>query len=109
MAKISKQYGKSAINTIRASRVDYFSQHDVNTWTDHLGSLGAEGEDSVFVNLAAVSGPIKGYDNAMMDVNYKAVLAASLAAEKLKFGHFIQSSTQAVKAERSGQVILKFI
>jgi hypothetical protein len=66
--------------------------------------LGAEGEHSVFVNLAATAGPVLGKPDAMMDVNYKAPAAAARACEKLGFGHWVQSSTQATNAERSGQV-----
>ena len=40
----------------------------------------------------------------MMAVNYRAPLAAARACEALGFGHWVQSSTQAVKAERAGQV-----
>mmetsp|Transcript_13649 Transcript_13649/g.20451 ORF Transcript_13649/g.20451 Transcript_13649/m.20451 type:complete len:259 (-) Transcript_13649:170-946(-) len=39
-----------------------------------------------------------------MDVNYRAPLAACKACEELEFGHWIQSSTQAINAERAGQV-----
>lgn len=67
-------------------------------------STGAEGENAVFVNLAAVAGPIPGIPDAMMDVNYRAPLAAARACEALGFGHWVQSSTQATNAERSGQV-----
>ncbi|RYG69278.1 hypothetical protein EON64_03105 [archaeon] len=56
------------------------------------------------MNLAAVAGPVEGVPDAMMDVNYKAPAAASRAAEKLGFGHWVQSSTQATNAERAGQV-----
>ena len=41
----------------------------------------------------------------MMDVNYKAPVAAAQAATELKFGHWVQSSTQATRAERAGQVM----
>ena len=41
--------------------------------------------------------------DAMMAVNYRAPIAAARACEALGFGHWIQSSTQAVKAERAGQ------
>lgn len=58
----------------------------------------------MFINLAAVAGPVVGKHDAMMDVNYKAPVAAASACEELEFGHWIQSSTQAVNAERSGQV-----
>ena len=40
----------------------------------------------------------------MMDVNYRAPVAAAKACEQLGFGHWIQSSTQATNAERAGQV-----
>ena len=72
-------------------------------WRDHLGSLGLGGENSVFVNLAALAGPVVGKPSAMMDVNYKAPVAAAQACSQLGFGHWIQSSTQAVHAERAGQ------
>jgi hypothetical protein len=57
MQKLAKQYGPSVMSTVRASRVDYYTQHDVDVWVDSLGSLGLEGENVVFVNLAAVAGP----------------------------------------------------
>lgn len=40
----------------------------------------------------------------MMDVNYNAPVAAASACERLGFGHWVQSSTQATNAERAGQV-----
>ena len=46
-----------------------------------------------------------GIKDAMMDVNYKAPVAAAQAATELKFGHWVQSSTQATRAERAGQVM----
>eukprot|EP01034_Spumella_vulgaris_P034970 gene34970-43122_t len=69
-----------------------------------MGSLGLEGPNSVFVNLAAVAGPVVGKPDAMMDVNYKAAIAAARACQHLGFGHWVQSSTQATNAERAGQV-----
>lgn len=42
MERLYRKYGSSMMKTVRASRVDYYTQHDVNTWTDHLGSLGNE-------------------------------------------------------------------
>lgn len=66
--------------------------------------LGVEGEQAVFVNLAAVAGPVEGIPDAMMDVNYRAPMAAAKACERLGFSHWIQSSTQATNAERAGQV-----
>ena len=88
-----------------ASRVDYYTQHDPTVWKDNFLSLGLEGEECVFVNLAAVAGPVAGIKDAMMDVNYKAPVAAAQAASELKFGHWVQSSTQATRAERAGQVM----
>lgn len=63
-----------------------------------------EGDQAVFVNLAAVAGPVDGLPDAMMDVNYRAPLSAAKACEILGFSHWIQSSTQATNAERAGQV-----
>jgi len=103
MARLTHQYGEKMIS-VRASRVDYFVQHEVDDWINHLGSLGLEGSDSVFVNLAAVAGPREGFRDAMFDVNYKALKAAAEACRALNFGHFIQSSTQATVTERAGQV-----
>lgn len=40
MKRLQKKYGEDKMKTIRASRVDYFQQHEVDTWRDHLGSLG---------------------------------------------------------------------
>ena len=71
MGKLAKKYGEIAMKTVRASRVDYYSQHDASVWKDNFLSLGLEGEDCVFINLAALAGPIAGIKDAMMDVNYK--------------------------------------
>ncbi|KAJ1421129.1 hypothetical protein B484DRAFT_332847, partial [Ochromonadaceae sp. CCMP2298] len=65
---------------------------------------GLVGPKAVFVNLAAVAGPVVGMHDAMMDINYKAPMAAAQACEQLGFGHWVQSSTQATNAERAGQV-----
>lgn len=40
MGRLTKKYGLDTMRTIRASRVDYYSQHSIDTWRDHLGSLG---------------------------------------------------------------------
>jgi hypothetical protein len=56
---------------VRASRVDYYHQHQIDVWHDQLGSLGLGGEHAVFVNLAAIAGPVTGRPDAMMHVNYK--------------------------------------
>lgn len=40
MKRLHSKYGEQKMKTIRASRVDYFSQHDSETWRDQLGSLG---------------------------------------------------------------------
>jgi hypothetical protein len=106
MERLSLKYNPSLMRTIRASRVDYYTQHDERMWQDQLLSLGLEGEDCVFVNLAAVAGPVLGINDAMMHVNYRAPVAAARACETLQFGHWIQSSTQATTAERAGQVHL---
>lgn len=84
--------------------MDYYHQHQIDVWHDQLGSLGLGGSDAVFVNLAGVAGPVDGLKDAMMHVNYKAPIAAATACEALGFGHWVQSSTQATKAERAGQV-----
>jgi len=104
MSKLTDQYGAERMVSVRASRVDYYRQHNVDLWHDQLGSLGLGGNNSVYVNLAGVAGPIPGRPEAMMAVNYKAPIAAARACQELRFGHFIQSSTQATKAERGGQV-----
>lgn len=103
MERMSKEYGSSTMATVRASRVDYYTQHDVETWIDNLGALGLEGNNCVFVNLAAVAGP-DGTKHGLSVVNYNAPLAAAKACEYLGFGHWIQSSTQATNAERASQV-----
>ena len=95
MANLSTQYSREAMSDIRASRVDYYVQHDSDDWVNHMGSLGLQGESSVFINLAAVAGPVSGFKDAMYDVNYKACKAAAEACAALKFAHFIQASTQA--------------
>lgn len=104
MSRLTAKYGLERLKSVRASRVDYYYQHDADTWQDQLGSLGMSGENSVFVNLAGLAGPVTGRPDAMMCVNYKAPVAAARACQNLGFGHFIQSSTQATKAERAGQV-----
>ena len=103
MDKLTKEYGPSMMSTVRASRVDYYTQHDVETWIDNLGSLKLEGDNCVFVNLAAVAGP-DGTEHGLSFVNYQAPLAAAKACEYLGFGHWVQSSTQATHAERASQV-----
>jgi hypothetical protein len=40
MERLYKKYGPNKMKTVRASRVDYYKQHDVDTWIDQLGSLG---------------------------------------------------------------------
>jgi len=67
---------------------------------------GLKGEKATFVNLAAIAGPVGGKLESMMDVNYKAPVAAAKACQQLGFGHWVQSSTQATNSERAGQVIL---
>ncbi len=103
MEKLLREHGTVCMSTVRASRVDYYTQHDAETWIDHLGSLGLEGENCVFVNLAAVAGPDQGR-NGLALVNYQAPIAAAKACEYLRFGHWIQSSSQATNAERAAQV-----
>ena len=89
MRRLKRRYGRETMATIRASRVDYYTQHSAATWRDQLGSLGLRGDDCVFVNLAGVAGPKDGRLDALMDVNYHAVVAASEAAEELGFGHWV--------------------
>jgi hypothetical protein len=106
MNNLSKKYGRERMRTLRASRVDYYSQHDVKTWRDHLGALLGSGPTNLgwsFVNLAGVAGPQK-RKGAMHSVNYAACVAAAGACQELGVDHFIQSSTQATNAERAGQV-----
>lgn len=104
MSRLISKHGYERMASVRATRVDYYFQHDLDSWRDQLGSLGMGGPDAVFVNLAALAGPRADRPDAMMAVNYRAPLAAARACEALEFGHWIQSSTQAVKAERAGQV-----
>jgi nucleoside-diphosphate-sugar epimerase len=104
MHRLYQQHGATRMKSVRASRVDYYSQHSAKVWRDHMGSLGLEGPDCTFVNLAGISGPNTDKPSAMMDVNYSAAVAASEACQMLSFGHFIQSSSQATNAERAGQV-----
>ena len=104
MSRLIHQHGDKRMASVRATRVDYYFQHDLDSWRDQLGSLGMGGANAVFVNLAALAGPRADRPDAMMAVNYRAPLAAARACEALGFGHWIQSSTQAVKAERAGQV-----
>jgi len=104
MSRLIHTHGTRRMASVRATRVDYYFQHDLDSWRDQLGSLGMGGPNAVFVNLAALAGPRADRPDAMMAVNYRAPLAAARACEALGFGHWIQSSTQAVKAERAGQV-----
>ena len=45
--------------TVRATRVDYYFQHDLDSWRDQLGSLGMGGPDAVLINLAARSAGVR--------------------------------------------------
>ena len=69
MRRLYEQYGKSMMLNCAASRADYYTNHDVDTWVDHLGSLGLGGKNCVFVNMAGVAGPVVGVTDAMMDVS----------------------------------------
>jgi hypothetical protein len=40
MGRLYDKYGPDKMKTVRASRVDYYKQHDTETWIDHMGSLG---------------------------------------------------------------------
>lgn len=108
MERLHKQYGSEKMKTVRASRVDYYTQHDVETWINHLGSLGLEGNNCVFINLAAITHTEQASSDrskgGLGAVNYQAPLSAAKACKILGFGHWIQASTQAVIAERAGQV-----
>ena len=105
MKRLAKRYGEEKMRTLRASRVDYYTQHSRDVWIDHLGALGCgDGDENVFINLAAVAGPVQDKPDAMQSVNYSAAVAAAAAAKHLGFSHFIQSSTQATNTERAGQV-----
>lgn len=128
MKRLSQIYGRNKMQFIRASRVDFFTQHSVDMWQDNLASLGFVDSDGlVFCNLAAISGPLREKGDrmttsqnakynmekgqrgdtmdSMMNVNYHSVAGAAKACEKLGFEHFIQSSSQAVNVERAGQVL----
>ena len=39
MNRLSKHYGIKKISTIRASRVDYYTQHKISVWRNHLGLI----------------------------------------------------------------------
>jgi hypothetical protein len=104
MERLSTRLPADEMDLIRASRVDYFTQHELEHWVNQLGSLRCQGSNSVFVNTAGLAGPLPNNPNAMEAVNYLAPLAAAQAARHLEFGHFIQCSSQATMAERAGQV-----
>lgn len=54
------RYGRNKMQFIRASRVDFFTQHSPDMWKDNLASLGFVDSDGlVFCNLAAISGPLR--------------------------------------------------
>ena len=41
MERLTKRYkNTNKLAYVRASRVDYYTQHSVQEWIDHLGSLG---------------------------------------------------------------------
>lgn len=40
MERLYRKYGAQMMKSVRASRVDYYTQHCVEAWIDHLGSLG---------------------------------------------------------------------
>ena len=101
MNRLVSKYGYDYIKGVKASRIDYYTQHDTHTWIDQLGShIGINSSNAVFINLAAISGPVPGKQNAMMDVNYFAVRGLADACEKLQFSHIIHTSSQATNAER---------
>mmetsp|Transcript_53173 Transcript_53173/g.106640 ORF Transcript_53173/g.106640 Transcript_53173/m.106640 type:complete len:583 (+) Transcript_53173:170-1918(+) len=119
MEKLTSRFGSARMQSVRSSRVDYSTQHSVETWIDHLGSLGCAGANTVFVNIAGVAGPRheEGQDpwdwkqqtklesgHYEYKINYAAATAAASACQSLQVSHFIQSSTQATKTERAGQV-----
>jgi hypothetical protein len=104
MDRLSESLTTEEMKRVRASRIDYHTQHDQETWMNQLGALNVGGDESVFMNLAAVAGPIPNRPNAMFNVNYSAPLAAARASKRLEVSHFIQSSTQATASERAGQV-----
>jgi hypothetical protein len=82
MGKLASRYTYEQMRNIRASRVDYYTQHNVEKWHDHLGSLGLGGELCVYLNAAGAAGPVKGREDAMRDVNYIAPIAAAEACMK---------------------------
>ena len=55
MSRLYGRYGSKRMSTVRATRCDYYYQHDFDSWRDQLGSLGMGGPNAVFINLAAVS------------------------------------------------------
>lgn len=52
MSRLIHKHGYERMSSVRATRVDYYFQHDLDSWRDQLGSLGMGGPDAVFVNLA---------------------------------------------------------
>ena len=68
----SHRYGRNKMQFIRASRVDFFTQHSTDMWKDNLASLGFVDSDGlVFCNLAAISGPLRMKGDRMADVKSK--------------------------------------
>jgi hypothetical protein len=55
MNRLYNQYGKEMMKNCAASRADYFTHHDVDTWIDHLGSLGL-GKGIVFIIIITLAG-----------------------------------------------------
>jgi len=92
--------------TSLAAWVSSCKLNDFKAWTYTLRTFftGLKGEKATFINLAALAGPVGGKLESMMDVNYKAPVAAAKACQQLGFGHWVQSSTQATNSERAGQV-----
>ncbi len=52
MERLHKKYGIDRMRTVRASRVDYYTQHDVDTWIDQMGSLGKPFVVVLILNLS---------------------------------------------------------
>ena len=50
MSRLIAKHGHARMASVRATRVDYYFQHDLDSWRDQLGSLGMGGSDAVFVN-----------------------------------------------------------
>ena len=89
MSRLTNQYGNRRMATVRATRVDYYFQHDLDSWRDQLGSLGM-GAPTPSSSTSPRSPAASGSPDAMMAVNYAHRSPPRACGRSA--GHWIQSS-----------------